>query len=157
MEYCPLGKKILRQCETNYVNYSPGLNVRSRFDSCKRALGDAILTWHMMESLTTKLEAKNYMLKSLFEGATHICKITLCGTFSSSLCTFSDIEMGVMPILASMELGGIGLNATALRELSVIMQGQMTQLQDRVWALAGKKFNFYSPKEVSQVNILKTD
>ena len=59
--------------------------------------------------------------------------------------------MKVSSILARMELRGFGLNVIALRELAIIMQKEMSSLEQEAYTLAGRPFKFNSAKDVSQV------
>lgn len=64
--------------------------------------------------------------------------------------------MKILPILARMELRGFGLNTVTLRELAIFMQNEMKSLENQAFTMAGRSFNFCSPKEVAQVLNLPT-
>lgn len=59
--------------------------------------------------------------------------------------------MKTVIILACMELSGIGINIKSLQELSLVTSNEMQSLETKAYDLAGRKFNFSSPKEVGQV------
>lgn len=62
-----------------------------------------------------------------------------------------DVETRVASTLARMELTGIGINLESLQELSVVLQKEITSLEQQAYSLAGRKFSFTSSKEVAQV------
>ncbi|XP_043272294.1 DNA polymerase theta [Venturia canescens] len=123
-EHLSEGRFLLQRTET-----ASGLNVKSLVSSEIRATTEAALTWHLTNNLITKLEA--------------------CS--SKLLETFRDVEMEILPLLARMELSGLGVNLTSLQELSQVIQEEMIQLESIAYSLAGKKFNFSSSKSVAQI------
>ena len=64
---------------------------------------------------------------------------------------FADIEMPLMPVLASMELGGVRIDTESLAETSNILTKRMNDLELRIHSLAGREFNVSSPKQVGEV------
>ncbi len=64
---------------------------------------------------------------------------------------FADIEMPLMPVLASMELGGVRIDKESLAETSNILTKRMNDLELRIHSLAGREFNVSSPKQVGEV------
>lgn len=65
---------------------------------------------------------------------------------------FLEIEMPTIIILASMELRGFGIDTAALQELCGAIKDDLSRVEEEAFGLAGRKFNFYSSKEVSQVS-----
>lgn len=59
--------------------------------------------------------------------------------------------MKTVTLLACMELTGFGVSLKSLQDLSSVIHEEMISLQERAYALSGKKFNFSSSKEISQV------
>lgn len=59
--------------------------------------------------------------------------------------------MKTVTLLACMELTGLGVSLKSLQDLSFVIRQEMTSLEERAYALAGRKFNFSSSKEVGEV------
>lgn len=56
-----------------------------------------------------------------------------------------------MPVLASMELGGVRIDTESLAETSNILTKRMNDLELRIHSLAGREFNVSSPKQVGEM------
>ena len=64
---------------------------------------------------------------------------------------FSDIEMPLVCVLAEMELTGVRLDASALKESESELKEELTRLDNRLTELVGHPFNPLSPKAVATV------
>ena len=64
---------------------------------------------------------------------------------------FSDIEMPLVFVLAEMELTGVRLDASALKESEAELKEELTRLDNRLAELVGHPFNPLSPKAVATV------
>ena len=64
---------------------------------------------------------------------------------------FSDIEMPLVCVLAEMELTGVRLDASALKESESELKEELTRLDNRLAELVGHPFNPLSPKAVATV------
>jgi DNA polymerase I len=64
---------------------------------------------------------------------------------------FSDIEMPVMPVLASMESIGTYIDADLLHGLSQQFEQRLQQLEQQAHDLAGQVFNLGSPKQLGEI------
>jgi DNA polymerase I len=64
---------------------------------------------------------------------------------------FSDIEMPLIPVLASMERWGIKLDTKLFEQLSNDAAKQIFALEKDIYKLAGKEFNLNSPKQLQEV------
>jgi DNA polymerase-1 len=64
---------------------------------------------------------------------------------------FESIEMPLIEVLAAMEMAGFKIDADQLRELGKELEAQLGQLETRIFALAGGRFNINSPKQLSDV------
>ncbi len=64
---------------------------------------------------------------------------------------FYDIEAPLLPVLAGMEAAGIRIDVNVLRETSVVLEKQIHELEEAVYAAAGKRFNLNSPKQLGQI------
>lgn len=64
---------------------------------------------------------------------------------------FFDIEMPLIPVLATMERSGILLDSHVLLDFSQSLQQRMDQREARIYELAGTRFNINSPKQLGEV------
>jgi DNA polymerase-1 len=64
---------------------------------------------------------------------------------------FYEIETPLLPVLAGMEAAGIAIDVSVLRESSVLLEKQIHELEEAVYAAAGKRFNLNSPKQLGQI------
>lgn len=64
---------------------------------------------------------------------------------------FEEVEMPLVPVLTSMELEGIRLDAKVLKELSGELAGDIVKTEKEIQKMAGKQFNVSSPKQVGEV------
>lgn len=62
-----------------------------------------------------------------------------------------EIELPLVPILASMEHYGIELDSGSLREFSTELEHELGIVQKRAWELAGQEFNILSPKQIGEI------
>ena len=63
----------------------------------------------------------------------------------------TDIELPLVPVLASMELAGVRIDVKALNDYSVTLTEQMNRLEAECHQLAGVPFNTASPAQVGEV------
>ncbi|XP_034941066.1 DNA polymerase theta [Chelonus insularis] len=133
-EFLPEGFGLLQKLGPLSVDAGPGMNVKSSTSSELRCCTETLLSWYLLECLGRKL-----------------------GKMDPALLTaFKEVEMGTMAILARMELSGLGVNLVALQELADVIQQELTSLENKAFALAGRKFNFSSPRSVAEVLKLTT-
>jgi DNA polymerase-1 len=64
---------------------------------------------------------------------------------------FDEIEIPLIPVLASMELEGINLDVAFLKEMSLEMAKESSALEQKIYETAGEKFNLASPKQLGDV------
>ena len=64
---------------------------------------------------------------------------------------FTDIELPLVQVLASMELAGARIDVKALNDYSVTLTEQMNRLEEECHRLAGIPFNTASPAQVGEV------
>lgn len=64
---------------------------------------------------------------------------------------FYEIEMPLVQVLAEMELNGVRLDTTALRETDRELSERLTQSEREIYELAGEQFNISSPKQVGEI------
>lgn len=64
---------------------------------------------------------------------------------------FTDIEMPLVDVLADMEMTGVAIDTDELREVSRLFNERMLQHEQRIYELAGRKFNINSPRQVGDI------
>ncbi|WP_299523262.1 DNA polymerase I [Winogradskyella sp.] len=64
---------------------------------------------------------------------------------------FDDIEVPLLRVLADMELEGINLDKTFLHALSEELDGDIANLEKRIYNAAGEEFNIASPKQLGVI------
>ena len=64
---------------------------------------------------------------------------------------FHNIEMPLVRVLADMELSGVRLDTTSLKETEQIFNERMKLYEEHAYELAGKQFNISSPKQVGEI------
>ncbi len=68
-----------------------------------------------------------------------------------SLAIYEQMERRLVPILAAMERRGISIDAPELRRMSEDFGARMAALETEIHAMAGRKFNLGSPKQLGEV------
>ena len=64
---------------------------------------------------------------------------------------FRDIDMPLVPVLMRIELNGVLLDETALRQQSAELQSRIETVEQAVFRNAGTTFNLSSPKQIREV------
>lgn len=64
---------------------------------------------------------------------------------------FDEIEIPLMPVLASMETEGINLDVPYLKELSAELSADSKLLEQKIYEAAGETFNLGSPKQLGEI------
>jgi DNA polymerase I len=64
---------------------------------------------------------------------------------------FDEIEIPLIPVLATMEMEGINLDVPFLKSMSVEMALESNALEQKIYETAGEKFNLASPKQLGDV------
>lgn len=68
-----------------------------------------------------------------------------------ALGVFNDIEMPLVPVLARMEREGVKVDREFLQEYSKELDTEAKKREEKVYELAGVKFNIASPKQLGDV------
>lgn len=97
-------------------------------ETAKRVSREAEIILRLYEELSKKIESE-HRLKRLFY----------------------DIEMPVVEVLGNMEYNGIKLDIEYIRHLGIELDREINQTVDRIFELAGEKFNLNSPKQLSSI------
>jgi DNA polymerase-1 len=69
---------------------------------------------------------------------------------TGSLDLYRKLEMPLIPVLAGMEMEGIGLNTGFLAEMSIRLETELNQLEEKIYKGVGHAFNLNSPKQLSE-------
>ncbi|WP_109125429.1 DNA polymerase I [Dyella sp. C11] len=96
--------------------------------ACRYAAEDADITLRLHHALWPKLESEA-SLRSVYE----------------------NIEIPLIPVLASMEQRGVLIDVSELRMQSQQLGKRMLELQQQAWKGAGHEFNLDSPKQLQAV------
>ena len=64
---------------------------------------------------------------------------------------FNEIEIPLLKVLADMELEGINLDKDFLDDLSVALNEDIKDLEERIYKEAGEEFNIGSPKQLGEI------
>lgn len=64
---------------------------------------------------------------------------------------FADVEMPLVSVLTKMELTGVAVDPTVLREQSQVLGRELQRLEAEIYASVGHQFNLNSPKQLSSV------
>jgi DNA polymerase-1 len=64
---------------------------------------------------------------------------------------FNEIELPLVPVLASMERAGIRVDAAFLQDYSVDLAKQIVEIEQRIYEQAGEKFNIASPLQLGKI------
>lgn len=64
---------------------------------------------------------------------------------------FYEIEEPLVPVIASIEKNGISIDTDYLKTLSNELNTNICELENKIYELAGEKFNINSPKQVGEV------
>jgi DNA polymerase-1 len=70
---------------------------------------------------------------------------------SSTRNLFDEIEMPLVPVLASMEAEGVKIDIKALNDYSAQLQLEITELTKEIYTHAGSEFNISSPKQLGEI------
>jgi DNA polymerase-1 len=64
---------------------------------------------------------------------------------------FYEVEMPLVEVLAAMERRGVLVDVKFLREMSLQFESILSSSEDRIYSLAGEKFNINSPKQLQVI------
>lgn len=64
---------------------------------------------------------------------------------------YTDVEMPLVFVLASMEIAGVKMNAEALKEYGNALAVKIAELEERIYEQAGERFNINSPKQLGVI------
>ncbi len=64
---------------------------------------------------------------------------------------FEEIEIPLIPVLAAMEMEGINLDEEYLKKMSIDMQKDINEFEQKIYETVGEKFNLASPKQLGDI------
>lgn len=64
---------------------------------------------------------------------------------------FTQIETPLIPVLARMEINGVKIDKGSLAETSKQFTERMNEIEQKIYQLAGERFNISSPKQVGNI------
>ena len=70
---------------------------------------------------------------------------------TGTLKLFEEIEMPLVPVLASMEAEGVKLDIKALNDYSKELEKDIEKIEKKIYELAGTEFNIASPKQLGEI------
>jgi DNA polymerase-1 len=67
------------------------------------------------------------------------------------VCVYSDIDLPLAPVLFRMEKAGVRIDKGVLAGLSTRFSAELERVGERIFELAGRRFNVNSPKQLGEV------
>ena len=64
---------------------------------------------------------------------------------------FWNVEMPLVPVLASMEMNGVCIDTNTLKETSSNLSNRLAEIEHHIYELAGESFNIASPRQVGEI------
>lgn len=68
---------------------------------------------------------------------------------------FSEIEMPLSIVLGNMEHQGIRVDKSVLKDMNVELDSKIKEISEKIYDLAGEKFNISSPKQLGEILFVK--
>lgn len=143
-----------------------GIEMSGRFHDVQIAsyLINPVRPNHLLEDLTIEyLGTKKMSIDEKisdpvnFSSQNAFCKLRLYEVLSKRLSEeglekiYREIEIPLSRVLVDMEMTGIKIDISILRELSKELEGVLESLRSRIYFLAGEEFNINSPKQLSSI------
>jgi len=64
---------------------------------------------------------------------------------------FEEIEMPLVPVLATMESNGVKIDSDNLKQISEQMAKEIQEIENQIFEYAGERFNIASPRQLGEV------
>ena len=64
---------------------------------------------------------------------------------------YNDVELPLVPVLREMEQAGVRIDTGKLHEAEIQLTTELTEIEQQIYALAGKEFNINSPRQVGEL------
>lgn len=172
--YIAIGNEVVKSTESAALiafEREPGLvithDAKPLFKRVPLTL-DTVAFDSMLAGYVLQSGRSNYALRDLIQGYLDItpptsmadmaaCLYRLQGVLSDRLVkegqdrVLFDIEQPLVPILAEMEMAGIGLDRSYLEEYSKELLVSIEDIANSIYEMAGTEFNIGSPKQLGEV------
>ena len=125
-----------------YLNYQPVpitelIGKKGKNQGNMRDVALEKQTEYAVEDADITLQLKTHFEKELESG--HLTKL------------FKEVEMPLVTVLSAMEIEGININTTFLKELSTALATDIERLEKGIYEQAGEEFNLASPKQLGPI------
>jgi len=138
----PDGKHGMDELSENYLQYTP-ISIETLIGKKGKAQGSmADLSPEAIKDYAAEDADITLQLKNTFEPELNVGKIR---------SVFDEVEIPLITVLADMELEGVNVDNTFLRNYSDILQADILAAEEEICTLAGEKFNIDSPKQLGVV------
>lgn len=136
----PANKHELDVQSLNYLNYlmknmPDSVQVKKGVFNYKKAMENELFEYSSDRAYVT-LELYKYFTENLDEKEKKLLK---------------DFEVPLLYVLADMEYEGVSIDTEYLNKLSSDMSKEIEQLEEKIYEIAGERFNVNSPKQVSEI------
>ena len=142
--------------DTMLASYIKDSNASNAFDvQCMERINH-ILTTMVSDNKKAKFSdlsldvCKNYCadyISSMFE----LSKYWLNSLDEKELKILNDIEIPLAYVLSDMECLGVSIDKDYLNKLTIELNENLSNVEGRIYDLAGEKFNINSPKQVGEI------
>jgi len=126
----------------NYLNYKPVPIDKLIGKKGKDQLSMRIVPIDEIKEYAAEDADITLQLKSVFEPLLYE---------SSTRKLFDEIEMPLVPVLASMEAEGVKIDIKALNDFSAQLLTEVDELTKEIYSLSGTEFNIASPKQLGEI------
>lgn len=126
----------------SYLNYEPVHIEQLIGKKGKNQLSMAMVPAEEIKEYAAEDADVTFQLKQVFEPLLKESNVT---------SLFQDVEIPLIPVLASMETEGVRLDKNALNEYSGQLHTEIQLLEKEIFELAGMEFNISSPKQLGDV------
>ena len=125
-----------------YLNYQPVsitelIGKKGKNQLSMRVVPIADQTEYAVEDSDITFQLKEHFTKELKSG--NVTKL------------FNDVELPLVSVLTAMEIEGINLNTSFLKELSIDLTTDIKRLEQNIYNQAGEEFNIASPKQLGPI------
>nr|CAI5843934.1 unnamed protein product [Callosobruchus analis] len=117
VNYFPEGTKLAQLAGRCKGMGSIGLDISGSVEPKKRSAIEAVLTWHLVDTLKKRLEDVKLSYLDIY-----------------------DLETDVIVCLSRMELNGIGVKKSVFQELEATLKAQLAAIERKAYSLAGRPF-----------------
>lgn len=64
---------------------------------------------------------------------------------------YNEVELPLVPVLREMERAGVRIDVGKLHEAEIRLTAELTEIEQQIYTLAGRKFNINSPRQVGEL------